>query len=107
MHQPETWGYVQFTRGSIDSVEFRPDSSFQVRAVLMKIYHTQQKHRAQTGRYARTMEELGLADVSLPGSARLTLLHTTDGWSARVDLSGTEWTVSEDSRLTRYDRLEP
>lgn len=107
MHRPETWGYVQFTRGSAESGEFRPDTSLHVRAVLMRIYYAQQEYRERNSRWARTMGELGLEEMPLPGSVGIPVLRIAEEWSASAEFRGRQWSVSEDSRITHGARPEP
>jgi hypothetical protein len=61
MHRPETWGYVQFSTARPGEAPFRPDPSGPARAVLHKVYYAQRAYRSKHHRFARTLEELGLA----------------------------------------------
>jgi hypothetical protein len=67
MHRPETWGYVQFsTQPAGQSADFVPDSTAPVRYLLHKILYAQEAFKAQHGRYAKTLEELGLTGLDHP-----------------------------------------
>ncbi len=67
MHRPETWGYVQFTTAPLGSARFRPDPAGPVRHLLHRVYYAQRNYRLQHGRWARTLEELGLAQMNAAG----------------------------------------
>jgi hypothetical protein len=87
MHRPETWGYVQFSTAAPGSVEFKPDLAWPARCVLHAIYYGQQRFRENHGRWARTLKELGLADLSHPSlRGRPTMETTTHLFEASVIL---------------------
>jgi hypothetical protein len=74
MHRPEHWGYVQFSTARPGTARFRPDPSGPARFVLHRIYYAQQDYRKEHGRWARSLDELGLAnlgDPSLVGPPRI------------------------------------
>lgn len=60
MHRPETWGYVQFAAGRPGTAALRPDPSGPARRWLHQVYYAQREHRRVHGRWARTIEELGV-----------------------------------------------
>jgi hypothetical protein len=64
MHRPEMWGYVQFTRGQPGKVKFAPDPTGEARHVLHHVYYKQQAFRKQHERWAKSLDELGLADLA-------------------------------------------
>ena len=65
MHQPERWGFVQFSRQSPDTAAFVPDPSLATREFLMTIYHAQRALQDRTKHFASTFTELGVAIPSL------------------------------------------
>ncbi len=60
MHQPERWGYVQFSRQSPEKAVFVPDASIAARAFLMSVYRAQRAFQDRTKRFASTFVELGI-----------------------------------------------
>jgi hypothetical protein len=76
MHRPETWGYVQFSDLPVGrDVPFRPDPTAAARYLLHRVLYAQQAYYLQEGSYARSLETLGLADLtdpSLAGPVRMT-----------------------------------
>ncbi|MDX2037722.1 MAG: carbohydrate-binding family 9-like protein [Isosphaeraceae bacterium] len=81
MHRPEKWGYVQFTKLEPGRVRPQPDLTAPGRDRLHQVYYAQKAHKAKTGAYAKSLEELGLSSKELPP----TMLRTTpDGFEAMV-----------------------
>lgn len=108
MHQPEHWGYVQFTRDAAGGTPFRPDPAAPVRDALMRIYHAQKNHRAIHGVWAGSLDALGPGvDRPPPGAGRPVLRRLgADDYEAAITLEGRPaqtWTVRSDSRLTRSE----
>jgi hypothetical protein len=60
MHQPETWGYVQFSTQAPGTATFRPDPSGPARYALHRIYYAQRDYREKHNRWAGSLAELGL-----------------------------------------------
>jgi hypothetical protein len=77
MHRPETWGYVQFSSAAPGSVTFRPDPAWPVRCLLHAIYYRQQTFRANHGRWARSLDELGCATLGHASLRGRPILETT------------------------------
>jgi hypothetical protein len=109
MHQPELWGYVQFSTGKPGTVAFRPDEAGPARFVLYRIYRAQHDHFKQHGRYAKELSRLGLAGLTHPSLVRPPTLQTTDllfQAEARVrDAAGKtqRWVVRQDSRVGKVE----
>lgn len=76
MHMPERWGYVQFSSrtavGGTDSFAEPPNQ--QLEWTLRRIYYRQVDYRKANGRYARSVEELGV-ETLVPAGFQL---HATD-----------------------------
>jgi hypothetical protein len=81
MHRPEKWGYVQFTKLEPGRVRPQPDLTAPGRDRLHQVYYAQKGHKAKTGAYAKSLEELGLSSKELPPT---TLRTTPDGFEAMV-----------------------
>jgi cellulose/xylan binding protein with CBM9 domain len=84
MHQPEMWGYVQFSTSSSRAVPFVADPSWPARAWLHDGYYAQRTFREHHGRYAQTLAELGLP---VPPSSVLGDAEMTSDDAARYTLS--------------------
>ncbi|HWB12193.1 MAG TPA: sugar-binding protein [Pirellulales bacterium] len=105
MHRPERWGYVQFSTAPAGTASFTPDRTLGGREALLEIYHLQKAFQAKHGRWAASVDELGLDPTiaaDLPGPPRLTM--TPAGFRAVVEIpfaeSGTQvWSIRHDSRL--------
>jgi hypothetical protein len=107
MHRPERWGFVQFTnRPPGPAAVFQPDPAWPAREALMRVYHAQRAFQAKEKRWARTIDELGVADAAPgePSLGRLTLEITPGGYRASVESRppggrAERWVVDQDSRL--------
>jgi hypothetical protein len=99
MHYPEMWGIVHFadTTGGDVGVPFGETVVERAGWELRRVYFSQHEHRAVTGRYAATAEELGLepppAAVLIPWPPGV--VATPHGFEAWLDL--------DDGRTVRID----
>lgn len=105
VHDPESFGIVQFTKKPVGTAEIQPDPSLPARSLLMQIYYAQKKHVKENGKYAASMKELGLVAERcdrVKAVNRFTM--NPHGYLATVELrqgSRTErWHVNEISKLT-------
>jgi hypothetical protein len=73
MHAPEMWGYLQFSlhAGGSDTVAFVQPADAAVRGWLWKVYAAQLAYRWRHGRYAGSLEELGIKPDTLVLSAKM------------------------------------
>ncbi|HEY3269178.1 MAG TPA: carbohydrate-binding family 9-like protein [Armatimonadota bacterium] len=92
MHQPERWGYVQFSTLPPGQDAFRRDPNERARDALMRLYHAQRAFQKANGRWAASLTELGL-----PADAAPEIGLTADGYKAALGA----WRVRQDSRLWR------
>ncbi len=105
MHRPEKWGYVQFTAAKPGSATFRPDDAGPARHLLHQIYYAQRDHRQKHGRYARTLDDLGLSRLTHDSLAKpLVLEVTASGFEVTAELKPADgkarrWHVRQDSRV--------
>ncbi len=103
MHQPETWGQLQFSTALPNQATFRPDPAGPARHLLHRIYSAQRAYHKEHRRYAPTLAGLGLADVgheSLASPPRIEA--AADRFRASVDVrlpDGRQqsWSIREDS----------
>jgi len=105
MHWPEMWGFVQFTRKPVGTVQVTPDPSWNARTALLRVYHAQKNYNEEHKKWAGTREELG-AQAFIPVSGVTTpLLQLNDsGYVCSVELrkadgSVQKWFISQDSRI--------
>ncbi len=105
MHCPEKWGYVMFTSERPGTVSFVHDATEPARMTLHEIYYAQRDHYRNHGRYARSMDELGLFLSPEENWVEPPSLSTTGGgYSATltVSLPGgvRELTIDHQSHVT-------
>jgi WD40 repeat protein/serine/threonine protein kinase len=105
MHQPETWGYVQFSTAAPGTAAFRPDPAGPGKHLLHRIYYAQKAFHKEHGRYARSLAELGLADLRDETLAGPPVLEAdNEHFRATVDAKlpdggSRRWHIREDSRV--------
>jgi len=79
MHRPERWGYVQFSTAAPGSAAFVPDPEQATRDELHALYYAQRDYRKKNGRWAASLNELGIrTDPSGRLEQRLTLSAAGD-----------------------------
>lgn len=98
MHRPETWGYVQFER---TPRPFVPDASWPARRWLRQVYYAERGYLQAHGRYAASLDELGMAPPVADGLRGAAHGATMDRWESCVVTGGEEWCIREDSKLWR------
>ncbi len=71
MHRPERWGFVRFSDAPPGSVTSESDPSLAVRDLLMEVYHAQKAFREEHGRWAFSLQSLGVHQerLSLRGAS--------------------------------------
>jgi hypothetical protein len=105
MHQPETWGYIQFGGPGAKPSEFKPDPSRPAQEALMSVYHAQVGFRKEHEHWAASIGELPLGTEEkstfvTPPAISLTPAGYTASVTIRLPGGKKEtWHVSEDSRL--------
>jgi hypothetical protein len=104
MHMPERWGYVQFsdvTAGSRTDT-FIDDPNERVKWALRRLYYRQRRLRADTGRYATTLDPLNAAEIRAEGIELRPTIHATpltyqisapgfDGATVHINNEGRTW----------------
>ena len=104
MHQPEHWGYVQFSNAPPGEATYKVDPSASHREQLMLVYHAQRAYRKRENRWAATLGALGL-DFGA-ANARFSIRLIGDGYEASYRPEAQKeaaWLLREDSRLTRAE----
>jgi len=92
MHLPERWGYLQFSTGEPGRVSFRPDPAWPAREELIRIYEAQKAFHGEHGRWAGSLEELGLESPAIlwpePGGWRATVGNLSIRQDRRISAPG-------------------
>jgi len=80
MHMPERWGVVQFaeTAAGTRTVAFEDDPNDRVAWALRRLYYRQRQQWASNGRYARSLDALGAAAITVAGVEFKPTLQGTD-----------------------------
>jgi hypothetical protein len=91
MHRPETWGYLQFCTAAPGKAEFRPDPTGPARHLVHRVYYAQVAYRDKHGRWADSLEQLGLKDLTDPKVDGPPKLETTTSlFEATATVKGTQ-----------------
>lgn len=109
MHQPEHWGYLQFTTDKPGVVDYKVDPAGVVRTKLMAIYAAQKAFQQREGRYSATLEPLGLnpEDFRITGLSAPVARLTPAGFEVLMTVAPhaghpeRTWLIEQDSRLSR------
>jgi hypothetical protein len=104
MHMPERWGHVQFSGITVgegtDVVANDPNE--RVKWGLRRLYYRQRRLRADTGRYATTLDGLNAAEIRVEGVEFRPTIHATpltyqisapgfDGATVHINQDGRVW----------------
>ena len=88
MHAPERWGYIQFAKDEVGTTlpKFEMPYSELQRQYLWLVYYKQNAFKQKTGKYAKTLKELGITDSPLIDNIKnkLTMESTTSQFSATI-----------------------
>jgi hypothetical protein len=101
MHRPERWGLLQFSTAAPGIAAFRPDPAGPARHLLHRVYYAQHDFRKVRGRWANSLAELGLADLSAD-PVRLETTSTDFETSIAVRQQGgnvRRWHIRSDARI--------
>jgi hypothetical protein len=101
MHRPERWGYLQFSTAAPGTAAFRPDPAGPARHLLHRVYYAQRAHRQARGRWARSLRELGLPELSSRG---VRLETTSTGFEASIvvrqpGVKPRRWHINTEARV--------
>jgi hypothetical protein len=94
MHRPERWGYLQFSAAAPGTVPFKPDPTADARDTLHRLYYAQRHHQAKHGRYAGSLEALGLPGLGAK------IETTTGGFEASLPAGDRRVTITHDAQVT-------
>ncbi len=112
MHRPETWGYLRFSTSPIEKPEppVEPpaeewsDPAWPIRALLHQVYYAQSEFYAQSKRWARNLEELGLEALTHESLVTPLMLQVDDqGYEVAANIRRGEvqqtWRIRQDGRI--------
>lgn len=104
MHRPERWGYVQFTGMAPGTVPFVPDVSAPARDTLQEVYYAQRDFQKANGRWAASLDELGLSSKPSGVLGPRVLTPTADGYECSVDMeipgrASRRWSIRHDALI--------
>jgi hypothetical protein len=103
MHQPETWGYLQFSEkyvGTAD-VDFKLDLDFNLKMALMDAYFQQKKYFQKNKTYTNNIEDLQISEynnIRFANKIKIETLHNRFIISAE-GYNGV-WQIDESSQIT-------
>lgn len=105
MHRPERWGYLQFSAAAPGSDPLRLDPTAPARHLLHRVYEAQNTFYRQHRRYARSLGELKVGDVSHGSFAGPPQLEAISRWyEIYVDLrDGRRIRLQADAKITVED----
>lgn len=79
MHQPETWGFIQFTdkQPGTEKVKFEYNKDEDVKWELMNIYYAEKAFRKSTGRWATKIKQLKNVGLDIKSLKYVKSIQTT------------------------------
>lgn len=86
MHEPERWGYLQFT--TKDTASFREHPATAAREALWEIYRQQQTYRKEHKRYTTNLYITGFSPVIEATSSQFTATIRNAGFISVIDQEG-------------------
>lgn len=104
MHRPETWGYVQFSTGRPGEASFQPDRAGPAKHLLHGVYYAEREFHKRYGRWASSLEELGISGPLPRGElSDLRLQTTKDLFEAWVVVKNNgasrRWHIRQDAKV--------
>ena len=98
MHMPEMWGMVEFRDAVAGSEEagLRPMEDEAVRWSLRRVYYAQRQYHDIHGKFAATLEDLGLGDLDI---TLVTQGDTATSYRATGLGMSTQWNIDHTGRL--------
>ncbi len=104
MHEPETWGYVQFSTAKVGrrQLAFRRKPDEQIKWALWQLYHLQHQHFQRFGAYAQNMEQFILPEVTINSYFFKPALQATERlfeFSAASLERGKTWYINQSGEI--------
>lgn len=101
MHQPETWGYVQFSEIIIGNGKdiFNIDADFDIKMKLMEVYKTQKAYYIKNGIYTPSVQELGLEENEFTKKLTIGIASGLYFFAEYKTEKGKKWLVDSTGRI--------
>lgn len=109
MHQPEFWGYVQFSKIAAGGqpVKFREDADFDLKMALVEIYKKQKAYFQEHQGFTENLSNLKLHAYNLEKFGGLIEINVKeDTFTAKANGLKAIWKINERSHLTFQDYLD-
>lgn len=104
MHQPETWGFVQFSdkKGGNSKEPFVKERDEDLRWAMHQVYYRQKAFKNEFGHFAAEASQLKLDDIKVEGVEFNPTIYLYNGkWEAvQKSFENSTITISYDSRIT-------
>ena len=108
MHQPEFWGYVQFSDHKVgtEKAKFREDADFGLKMALVDLYKKQKAYFQEHGKFTENIAELKLDFYNVKKFGHLFEINVNeDTFLATAHGLKAIWKINERSRLTFQDYI--
>ena len=107
MHEPEHWGYVQFSTSAVGSgvVALKPLNEEPARQALRAMYHAQKQYRKRFARYAKGVDDLTLDPESARVLTQLGIAMETNSrqWFAETKVpNGPRLSIDHEGRILSH-----
>lgn len=106
LHQPETWGYVQFTQKRVgeELIFFDPNPEEQIKWALWQLHYQQAAYYKKYKKYATSIRELSKVDVKTPDyQLKLTMENYTEGYQLMAPTveGNSNWVINEEGQILK------
>ncbi len=102
MHQPETWGFIQFSNEFVGGKKaaFVLDDEEDCKWELRKVYYAQEKFKSKNDSYADNLESLDI-QINCCDNPSLEIIAQNAGFKAilNCDNSGEKWSIRQDGLI--------
>ncbi len=98
MHQPETWGFVQFSDKPIAKgiASFSPDPHDPIKWLLRQVYYAQSRFKDENGSYASSISQL---DLDESDQLKKIEIYTTSSGFEAVHRDVSLWIIRDDGYI--------
>ncbi len=110
MHQPETWGFVQFSHkiAGEEIVKFIYPPEDTLKHILRNVYYMQRNYFAKNKHYANNFHELQkdtcLIDIR---NKKIHIISNTDNYKAYIRTNDTTfWYIRKDGKVYKSNKME-
>ena len=99
MHQPETWGLVQFSIIPINEkiIPFSPNNEDHIKWTLRQVYYAQHKFKKENGIFATSLNQLALKTSN--EFKKIKLYTSPNGFEVIYKKNNFLWVIQTDGRV--------